>query len=659
VFWLIDPGRIQSWKVVNRYHPDIHRDLVSCISQYFSPGDRSGDPPQRALDRFSRLAGATFDLEDLLRQQGLGQNELLAISTLATGIPWDLLPFDGGSLGEKLNIGLTIPAPPPTRYRQRAVESGPARRPQFLHVVANPRGDLRAAAEEAAAIQSLVQQQAELDYELIDNPTVGELLKLLGACARPTPYFHFTGHIMPSHGLELRGGRMSYEEIMRFFPGTSEQIVMLNGCDALWEREAIILDDDAEASWSSSAELGGADMFQTAAVAQAFLDAGTGAVIAPRSSISDTDAMCAAKIAWERVFAGDSLGSVVRQVRYRLSEVDCAVQSRHSYILYGAPSTRVRPRATVPNAKVKAAIDYGANETLLKEACGDAGGAAEPRHIFAALSRRWIVGQAYFEREGNRYIETLESLRMALRVSALPPSSARIELSPAAQKMVESIGEHPQEPVAANLSLLESLTTINDPEVQCALESAHRGPRRLEQLLQLSRGWKVAGAKSERAAFDPDGFANFHVLAPNLFSHGATTRDGQEVQPGSIDVWDLFIALILAGGNTTEAWKMAGPSLSALPVPSAGAWRPARPLHWRALTASLQEVMTNAFSMSLDENCEVIGEGHLVRSMASDEAITWNKLPTSAHNWLAFNRMNAKLWEEFGSRLGTESLSWL
>ena len=654
VFWLLNPGRSQSWKLVCPVLGGVYQDLLSLISEFFAPGDGESAQLQRdALDRFISLAGATFNLDDLLGKAKFSQNDALALSTLATAIPWDLLPYDGGCLRQKLGIGLQIPAPP-SRVRPRMVDTGSSR-PQFLHVIANPRHDLLHAAAEADALRGLVERQPELEYRWLQDPTPDELASELGKCKRPTPYFHFTGHVKPGRGLELKNGILSCEELTKYFPGNSNQIVMLNGCDALWERSAGGV-DQSDGLTKSTAGMDAIDVYQSAGVAGAFLEGGAGAVIAPRSRVIDRDAKVAAEIVWERVFAGDGLGHVVRQVGQRLSGADCALQSGYSYVLYGAPSTRARQRA----AGVAPISAIGQpDQPVLLEACGDAGGAAEPRHIFAALSRRWIIGQAYFERERNRYIETVELLRQALRVSAAPSPAKSVELSPAAERVLELVADRPKGPRLDELALLEALTQVNDLEVQCALEGLGRWPRRLDVLLQVSREWIAAGANIPEAAFHPDGHANFEVLLPDLFRGSAQlTGTFQAVGP-SVGVWDLFVAVIAAGGNAARLWQKWGASLGQSLVPPIGAWQPRQPLHWRSLTAPLQRVMTNAFAMSLEEAAQHVGEGQLISCVASNNAFEWSELPAGARRWLDSKEIDEDGWTRFLERLSQESLGWL
>ncbi len=395
------------------------------LSYIFLSGGRNDDqgptffdygvPPnerQERIDKFRWLANRTFDLDKFLKGTEFSPADTLTINTLVTAIPWDLVPYEDNYLGHLVSVGLKIP----TLRHSHPFSGAGGGRPRFLHIVANPAGDLLHAAEEVRELQALLGEVRGVDYEPVTNPTPGELINRFSA-RRSTPFLHFTGHVLPKKGLVLKDGILSIEHIVRYFPSEREQFVLLNGCDAVYEGEAGL---ESEAP----------DLFQSASVANAFLDAGAEAVIAPRSRIADEEARHAAAQIWRMIFAGDELGAIVRNFRSATVQANPSAISGYSYVLYGAPSSRLRIPPSAPTLVVGKAAEKEAEDAavlrheILREAWGDAGGPVAPRHIFAALTRRWVVGQIFFGIENQTYFLALERLRRELGAKSPPPPPA-------------------------------------------------------------------------------------------------------------------------------------------------------------------------------------------------------------------------------------------
>src|SRR6185369_17391822 len=113
-------------------------------------------------------------------------------------------------------------------------------------------------AEELQQLKTLIESIQGVDYELVINPTRGDLISRF---SRRTPFLHFTGHVSPRQGLVLKDGTLNVADIVTYFPCQTDQVVFLNGCDAVYDSGA---EQDSV----------GLDLFQSASVANAFLDAG-------------------------------------------------------------------------------------------------------------------------------------------------------------------------------------------------------------------------------------------------------------------------------------------------------------------------------------------------------------------------------------------------
>ncbi len=630
---LLDHDRRHRWKVGREILEDIFRRMVFQIGSFFDAQLPSSERSAN-LQRFQWLADRSFEIEKFLKSTDFTRADTLAISTLITAVPWDLVPFEGECLGQKVSVGLRIPTP----RRSDPLRGAHEGRPRFLHVVANPFGDLRYASQELNTLKGMVSAQREIDYEAIVDPTPAELVNVFSA-GRRTPFFHFTGHVAPGQGLILQKGILSLEHIARYFPSERDQVVVLNGCDSAYREQD---------------EGGEADLFEAASVANAFLDAGAGAVIAPRSGVEDDKACGAAEQIWTRALAGDDLGAAVCRFRQEMVRRSDTALIGYSYVLYGEPSTRVRPGGVTAAAAGRTPDHMleGARHEILLEACGDAQGAVEPRHIFAALTRRWIVAYVYFALEGQRYIAALELLRLALRAASPPPApgSGPVNLSPAGRLVLEIGLERSEGRGLDDVALLEGLAQVMDPEIKCALEGLEHGPRSVEALLRQARDWDARGRQVPAAVVSPDGYVNPRGFLPDVSSRSGAGAPAA----GPVDRWDVFAALLLCGGRTARLWTERG-----LTLPPPGPWSPGRPLHWSAMAASLRQAMLELATMVQDEGSSVAGEGSVIACLTDPDSLGWIQLPENARRWLKKQKVGEKEWLELIEHVHQESLVWI
>jgi hypothetical protein len=517
---------------------------------------------------------------------------------------------------------------------QRGVREG---HPRFLHIVANPNNDLHFIVDEVEQLKSLVSSVEGLEYQLIIDPTPSEMIKIFASPGR-MPFVHYSGHVLPKRGLLLNRGVLKIEEIVQYFPYDGVHIVFLNGCDTVYEE----VTDDGEL-----------DLFQSASVANAFLDAGSKAVIAPRSEIQDQDACVAARRIWELVVSGEDLGAAVRKYRQEICASNPEGSLSYTYILYGTPSTHLALSSKVSLVQSWQSPKAEALKSdLLMDAWGNAAGPVAPRHIFAALTLRWIIGQVYFSIDGQFYIELLDKLRDELRVAIWPsmPASGEPELTNAGRLAVERAMAHAREDQLDELAFLEGLSDIDDPEIRCALQNLERGPRSISAILRAAKEWVEEDMPLPEAVVQPNGVFVAERFLPGL---GDAQEGNKLIDP--VNSWDLFGALILARKKTSQFWTQKG-----LPAdPPFVSWKAGEPLHWEKLASLAREGIRKAMRMAIAEDSLIITEGRLMRCLLQTEALSWPILPPQVRSWLASLERNENSWQGLMKDLRILTLGWI
>jgi hypothetical protein len=625
---LFDRDRSHCWQETRAIREDVFREIVESVRRVFDVG-RHASERRADMELFSRLADRTFQVGQFLKSTGLADGDSLAINTIVTSIPWDLVPHGGEILGHRISVGLKIPTPRASEPTG-AIGEG---RPRFLHVVSNP-GDLQHAADEIRELEQLVGGIGGLDYHPLPNPTRSELIKTLNT-GRTTRFLHFTGHVQPGLGLLLKDGALEVEEIIQYFSAQRDQLVFLNGCDAAYGSQHGIEPD----------------LFQAASVANAFLDAGAEAVIAPRSLIADADAWQAAKLVWEQILVGGkSAAAAVRGLRRELVKQQGGALASYSYILYGDPG--YRPSAREVRGVSSPATDATVLEhELVRAAAIEAGGTAAPRHLFAALTRHWLVGGVYFALEGQRYILALEELRARLGVARLGRQRTDVtgDVTPAARLVLRRAVARADTRYLDELALLEAIAEVADPEIRCALEALEVGPRTLDALVRQARQLGEHGAQAPTGAgILPSGLLNPDVFLPEERFVGAGVPSATDVNP-----WDLFAALARRGRKLSALVSQAG--IGTLP---AAAWTAGEPLAWMQLTDSAREIVGEAILMMENEHDRTVFEGRLAFCLASSDGLLWARLPEAARAALGASGQHERTWPEFLRQVKLKSLAW-
>ncbi|MFH2100307.1 MAG: CHAT domain-containing protein, partial [Pseudomonadota bacterium] len=432
IFSLFNWDNSKMLRHVKRVEREMVSDWVRRAKGCFMDTDRRGLGRELAVlaEDLSRDLELPSTVNKWFQSPLLDTNSTLLIDSLHTNIPWDLLPtgsshggaWSGEYLGHKFAIGLQVPTvdadyffstQPSGRPRADPREAG---KPIFLHVLANPRNDLRTLEMESEKLKEVVEKTGWLDYKAVQEASWGKLVRLISAYGPAIRYFHYSGHVRPKEGLVLsasegrrpRENLFSIQAIRSRLAGTSLDIAFLNGCDETY----VDVDEKGFSSWNPH---------DHANVANSFLEAGANGVVAPRSRISDEDAPEAAEMIWSAIFSGKVLGAAVQEYRQKkIGDFPDSIAG-YSYVVYGNPGVLVMPEATpaMPSAAPVAGYITEAQpsdpfEGWRLRAEAECGREVGPAQLFAAFTRTWMVGSAFFEALGQAYIQALMDLRLKL-----------------------------------------------------------------------------------------------------------------------------------------------------------------------------------------------------------------------------------------------------
>ena len=617
-FCLLNRDRQHLWPLCSPVRSDDLDTLADAARTFMDPREDAARRSE-ARKRFDFLASRSFDLESLLRLASVVTGDNLTISTLATRIPWDLIPIDGLPLAHFVNVGVNVPTP-----RELMPTGGaPAGAVCFLHVVANP-GDLEYADMETNDVRELVAGVSNLEYCLLANPPRRKLLDAFSG--KRIGFFHFTGHVLPGQGLKMSDGDIfSIRDITKYFPGEGpqgRQLVFVNGCDQAPDAHGV------------------ADAFRSASTANAFLHGGARAVVAPRSEVFDAPAAQAAKQIWSEILAGASLGSVVR--KFRVARDNAGESAGTSYVLYGDPAGAVREFRLPGDSPQQPAISLTAL-SIVREARRLASGPIAPRHLFAALSQGWAIGQIYFGQLGQGYVEALQTLRLALGVSAAGGSAA-LEFTKAGELVLQRATDRFDVNRHEELAYLEALGDIDDPEIRVGLQSLREGPRSVLDIVADVRRWQADGQRMPPALFQPSGDANptwpLQALLPVGTGEGQTSR---------LDAWDFLMLIVRADGHLAARWREAR-----MPPPLGGApWNPGERLSWSRFEEDLRQVWKHVFHRMEIVRMDTLSEAFLVEALL--DVLESRPLPHQEQRSLQSHGID---WERFCKLTKMALLRW-
>jgi hypothetical protein len=264
------------------------------------------------------------DIKDRLKKTGQA-NLMLNIDDKLVHIPWELL-YDGKEfLCHRFSVGRSVSTQQAVSVVVRALH-----RPLKMQILADPRGDLKAAYEEGVAIKNEVASFEDwLDVSLKTTDITTDYAK---GKIRNFDIVHYAGHAQHNaehpeqSGWLLKDGRLSATEIMTMAGSRPMPALVFSNACQTGQTETWKLDEDF------STRIFG--------VANAFLLSGVQHYIGTFWEIPDEAGALFARSFYRSLVGGATIGEAMRQARIALIQKygeDTIVWA--SYMLYGDPTT--------------------------------------------------------------------------------------------------------------------------------------------------------------------------------------------------------------------------------------------------------------------------------------------------------------------------------
>jgi class 3 adenylate cyclase/TolB-like protein len=282
-------------------------DATSAEFARFGPA-----PAESYRERLRELGGTLFGRLPEGARQRLAANTLsflkLQLDDALVHVPWELMHDGTDFLALRCAIGRTVAA---------RLDEAPTRASAGTHalVVANPTGDLPAAAREGRAVAGLLRDGFGGEVRLLEGPvTRAQFAQALRGCA----LVHIAGHVRSTAegaGLLLSDGVLGPGELAKLVGGAAPRLVFVNGCFAT----------DARGLARGMSDVG-----------SALLLGGVAHFLGPFLEISDADAQTFALRFYEHALAGRGLGDAVLHARRALRSAG-APTAFGAYVLYGDP----------------------------------------------------------------------------------------------------------------------------------------------------------------------------------------------------------------------------------------------------------------------------------------------------------------------------------
>lgn len=662
-FTLFNPDRSRYYRLKSSVDHYLIDDLTSqikgCFSVQTEPYSSEDFKLPDKLKVFGQYMCSDLKIEELLNRADLKTGDNLMIKTIYTLLPWDLIRYKDNLLANTLNLGLQVPSLEGSGgvIEGRMGRTSGFSNQRFLHILADPGKDLPNIESEKEKLKNLLESYPWLEYDSMVNPTPDEVLEKFRSI-RNIQFFHFSGHVLPKKGLKLKPqkrtpkskgskGIMSVDLIRKRFPGRGDQVVFINGCDANWQEESVQNEQD---------------QFKVSSIANAFIDSNALAVIAPRSKINDDDACEAACEIWKMIFDGFSFGSAVKEYRKKKSNENPASVAGYSYILYGSPSSKInrdilQKKSAKKTEVAKDPIQPFLDNEIIRDAAAIADKNISPRHLFAALTHRNIIGNVYFDYTRQYYIYDLQELRKALNVPMKiegVENGNRIDFTSGGRLVIQHALFHSQQNALDELSILKGLNEIGDPEINGTLSLQPNGPRSMDLLVKMVISRKEENSSDPPAVILPSG-----KIAPDRFLCDLSTKTDPSVSrtgvTSKISKWDLIWALACADGKLSAYLDEKNfPKLDRLK------WAVGENLNWFDLSDALQEIITEAASLMEDLGSKFVSEFHLIHVMSrvEDMGFSWENIPTKDQNFFLGNGINNNAWKEILDGIQLQHVKW-
>ncbi len=255
---------------------------------------------------------------------------ILQIDETLVPIPWELL-FDGRQfLCLRFNTGRRVKTRKVNSFAPKTAASFPLK----MLILADPKGDLPAAAQEAKMIRR--EMDSVTDKILVASRIKNIPLDFAKNQVHEYDIVHYAGHAeydfanASQSGWVLADGKMTIEDILALGPPLPG-LVFMNSCQSAFENQLFGL-------------------------ANAFLMSGVRHVIGTLWKVGDEAAMVMAKEFYRQMAAGRCVGRALRESRLKLiQEYGQDYIAWSSYVLYGDPefsweaTVPVRPAAGTKN----------------------------------------------------------------------------------------------------------------------------------------------------------------------------------------------------------------------------------------------------------------------------------------------------------------------
>jgi inosine-uridine nucleoside N-ribohydrolase len=298
-------------------------DIVARTSGDLSPAD---DP--RFDERLAEAGRDVFHLmlprsiQDVLTRMEGGH---LAISTDDPAILWESAFFQDQFLGLRFAVARRMIARKVPDQNPR-----PERSSLEMLVIADPRGDLRQAANEARAIEEMFSEESLVQVRVVAQKEASTRNVLHHLSTHAYDIVHYAGHVDANEPgeatLKLSDGATTASYLAQRLSGVKPQIVFVNGCSS--GRLAKQVEENPQ--------LGGR---WVASMAETFLTEGVGSYVGTLWDVADEAASKVAGRFYAALLEGAAVGDALMSARQ--SAADLGAAGWGAYLLYGRPNEMI------------------------------------------------------------------------------------------------------------------------------------------------------------------------------------------------------------------------------------------------------------------------------------------------------------------------------
>ena len=441
------------------------REVISLLNR----ANRRAKVTREILESLKKSGQVLFDLlvpskarEKLSSTEA--SNLILYVDDKLVHIPWELL-FDGRQfLCRRFAMGRIVR----TRQAPTALSSRAPKAPFKVLVVADPRGDLDASYREGTEIRNFLDEKRDIFH--VDFKSHPVDVSFVKKNLRDYDIVHYAGHAdyhpeNPSEsGWLLKDARLKASEISAMGGlQPMPSLVFSNACQSGHSGEWRIKEEDEQRIFG---------------LANAYLLAGVQHYIGTFWEILDEPSSQFAKLFYDSLSQGESVGEAVRKAREKLIEAhgeETIVWA--SYMLYGDPTFAFDPAEKEEEIEVPIVRDIASPEwsPVMRGHSAAATMAAKPRRfglgsslLAALLVCGAIAGYVYFLQSDDQ-----QPLAVSALTAAIPDATGTTK-----DEVVESSKEAvpPESPGKANQEKSPTSAKMKDPASPNLLKSVAAKP---------------------------------------------------------------------------------------------------------------------------------------------------------------------------------------